>query len=459
MNNRYILIAFCISFLTFMTSCLSDDMNDVVYYDDAAISSFSIGTLTRTVYGKTTAGVDTVMTSNSSYDSYTFTIDHANGKIYNIDSLPTNVNVKKCVPTVTAKNSGYVYLKNVDNDSVKYLSADSIDFSQPRVLRCYANDGSWYRDYEVEVRIHKEATDSVYWQEKKTQEALKGLTALRGLWFRNRVIAYGNISGAGKALYTDMSDGNTWNTQKLPVTTSVSMVSNGETLFLLSAEAEIFSSEDGEKWSYEGRYEGLSTLVAASRNELYAITSDSRLMKSATYGKTWEEENTSGNGAFLPRRDISAVTFSTKTNGDIDKVIMIGNREEATDSTSVVWTKVVDTSTNAYPQNWMFQRFESYSWHKSPRLESLSVVGYEDGLLMLGGKGLGACSESPFSKFLISKDNGLTWYADERYYLPEGFAIQTTSFALVADSENYLWIICGDSGKVYRGYLSQLTWQ
>ncbi len=459
MDKRNLFITLILATLTMLTSCLSDDNQEVVYYDDAAITSFSIGTLTRTVYSKTTAGKDTVIESSSDYSAYAFTIDHDNGYIYNLDSLPTNVHIDKCLPTVYAKNSGYVYVKNIDNDSLKAVAADSVDFTVPRVLRCYANDGSWYRDYTVEVRVHKEAQDSLYWQAKATQEAFKGLEGLRGIAFRDKLIAYGMADGKGKAFVTSANDGNTWTELPLKTEGELSMVTNGVALFALSANGMLFSSEDGEKWQEVARQEGLTTLMAASRSELYALSADGRMMKSASFGVSWVEDELEAGKNNLPKRDITGLMLQAKTNADVDKVILIGNRGVEEDSTAVVWSKVVDNSSSAYSQKWMYQPFTQASWHKAPALEALCVVYYEGRMLLMGGKGIGTCKEEPYSKILSSTDNGLTWYADERYYMPEGFSSLYGTYALVADNDNHLWILSGATGQVWRGYLSQLTWK
>ena len=34
-----------------------------------------------------------------------------------------------------------------------------------------------------------------------------------------------------------------------------------------------------------------------------------------------------------------------------------------------------------------------------------------------------------------------------------------TSFAMVADNNRHVWLMCGSTGKVWRGYLSNVAWQ
>ena len=78
-----------------LASCLSDDTDDsnIVYYGDAAITSFSLGTLNKTyLYNngdtikKNTDGTDSTTTVDCS--KYKLTIDQLKHEVYNVDSLP-----------------------------------------------------------------------------------------------------------------------------------------------------------------------------------------------------------------------------------------------------------------------------------------------------------------------------------------------------------------------------------
>ena len=155
-----------ITVLTMTTSCLSDDKIEVVQYNDAAITSFSLGKLNRLMHTTGSKGQDSTYTASVDYSSYLFTIDQEKGLIYNVDSLPKGVMTDKCIPTIGTKNSSFAYLKSISSDSLSYIGTDSLDFSVPRVLRCFANDLSWSKDYTVEVRVHKEEEDSIYWRLK-----------------------------------------------------------------------------------------------------------------------------------------------------------------------------------------------------------------------------------------------------------------------------------------------------
>ena len=45
------------------------------------------------------------------------------------------------------------------------------------------------------------------------------------------------------------------------------------------------------------------------------------------------------------------------------------------------------------------------------------------------------------------------------YYLPKGFDNEGNDvFTMTVDDDNYIWIICGGTGKTWRGRLNRLGW-
>ena len=117
-----------------LTSCLKDDDEDTVYYEDAALTSFSVSTMNKIVHGKSKSGADSVYMKPVSCESYKFYIDQREGLIYNVDSLPYDLDLKKAILSMTSKNSGVVMLNkgSEGRDSlVFYAQTDSIDVSRP----------------------------------------------------------------------------------------------------------------------------------------------------------------------------------------------------------------------------------------------------------------------------------------------------------------------------------------
>lgn len=143
--------------LLLTASCNDTDSNSVILYNDAAITSFSLGTVNRYVNGKKTTlkGTD-----------YKFYIDHQNHSIYNPDSLPVGCDAAHLLCTVTALNNGQILYWTGDTDDVltHYSATDSIDFSKKRMFRVYASSGSGYTDYEVKVNVHQQDGEVFVWK-------------------------------------------------------------------------------------------------------------------------------------------------------------------------------------------------------------------------------------------------------------------------------------------------------
>lgn len=461
MNIRHTITALLAALVSTVSSCLSDDEVTVTTYDDAALTAFSIGTLPRTLHTTGKQGQDSTYTSSTSCDSYAFTIDQQSGLVYNVDSLPEGTDTRACLPTITAKNGGYIYIKNLENDSLRYYSSvDSIDFRQPRTIRVYANDGTWERDYRVEVRVHREQADKFYWQRKADNAALAALEGMRGLFWGGSIVVYGTDGDATRAYATPSTDGGTWHEVELPTTEPLTMATDGTRLYALTADGTLWEREaSASRFTRSADALQATRLVGATRAELYALTAGGSLMRSADKGATWTADIEGADAAMLPTADITSATVATATNADVDRIVLLGNRGAASDSTCVVWTKYVDTTQPKENGAWIFQPFTAQTWHHAPALSHLTVAPYASGLILIGGDGTGACRETEFAKVRFSRDNGLNWWTDSRLALPDGFQSSHSSFALVADGDNRLWLIAGQTGQVWRGYLSQLTWQ
>ena len=147
------------------TSCLKSDNDTVTLYDDIAIMEFKLGTLNRYLHTTSSIHTDSIYKVTYSASNYVMNIDQINHKIYNTDSLLVGTDISRVVCTVTTENSGVVYVKSQTSDSLTYLRSDSIDFTEPRIFRVYASDGSCSRDYTVSLNVRTVEKGTFYWTE------------------------------------------------------------------------------------------------------------------------------------------------------------------------------------------------------------------------------------------------------------------------------------------------------
>ena len=168
MKKNLYTIAVLLALAIAVTSCLGNSEEaDVTVYDDTAMSSFSFSAVNRYVHTTSKSGGDSVYLSKLTVSNYPFTIDQYQGKIYNIDSLPADCDLKHILVTATATSySGTIVVKSATSDSLTYYSnTDSLDFSTIREFRVYNNSGEKYRAYQVQVNVKQQTSSTLVWKQ------------------------------------------------------------------------------------------------------------------------------------------------------------------------------------------------------------------------------------------------------------------------------------------------------
>ena len=212
---RRIIRPFVILFssLILTVSCLSDDSASYIYYSDTAITSFSLGTLNRTMWTKSSTGADSSYVEEIDGSDYHFYIDQAGRRIYNPDSLPVGTDAAHVICNIGSKNGGTVVIAYKDTEGADslayYSSSDSIDFSEPLDFRVYANDGMNFRTYKISVNVHKEDPDSFTWQrmDGMASRTFRQFDAMKATTLGGRLIVMGRDGSATRVM---ISNGGAW---------------------------------------------------------------------------------------------------------------------------------------------------------------------------------------------------------------------------------------------------------
>ncbi|MBR1548826.1 MAG: hypothetical protein IJ637_08910 [Prevotella sp.] len=372
------------------TSCLSSSEQTVTLYSDAAITTFTLGTVNRYVHTTTAAGADSVYKTTVAGSAYAFRIDQANRRIYNADSLPVGCDLSHVLCTIGTMNSGTVVVEGTDSAATLtyYSSADSLDLSVPRTFYVYSTDGTAYSKYTISVNVHQENGDEFVWQQT-----------------------------------SDSWDPGMDDATVLPA--------------------------------------GIKQLIGGCTTEQYALSTDQRLMVSRDGGQTWQEDLLDDDASLLPVRDLSLVSYPLHLSDSTDYVVLVGNRstdEYPQEQIAMVWRKIVDYGSNAPQGRWTYMERTDGNMHALPRLEQLSIIKYDDGILAFGGAGLGGLQHSPWSAIYQSRDNGITWKTTSRYQMPADFDYSATKVDASVDAYNNIWLKCSGTGQVWRGRLNRLGW-
>ncbi len=147
-----------------MVSCLKDKDSETTVYTDAAVSSFTLGTLNRYLHTTSSTGADSIYKKTVTGSNYSFHIDQVSRKIFNTDSLPLSTDVSKVVCTIGVSTNSMVLFEDIDSDTLRYYTdGDSIDFTKPRKLLVIAGDGVGSTEYEVRVNAHQQEADVLSW--------------------------------------------------------------------------------------------------------------------------------------------------------------------------------------------------------------------------------------------------------------------------------------------------------
>lgn len=461
MKRKLLPFLMLFSALVMCSSCLSSNDDSTVYYDDAAITSFKLGTLNQKVV--TTNSDQTATTSKTTIDcsGYAFYIDQATREIYNPDSLPYGVDASKVICTISSKNSGTVTMKSLTSDSLRYYSStDSIDFTQPRQFTVFSNSGTYSRSYTIRVNVHQQQSGVFGWTGLGTDEKLAALTDLKAVTAGDRIFVFGNLNGEAR-IYSRPTTGTGAFAQVNPNVTltadaSRNVIVMGNVLYLLN-DGKLLRTSDAATWTTVGTV-SLRQLLGATDSRMYAYATGGGL-KSSGDGTTWTDEVLLDDKSMLPTTDQNLCYLPSLTNKNTNQVLLIGNRTVATDAAAMVWGKVEENAGGSENQPWSHYTFNGDNKYPAPHLLNLKVIAYNGGLLAMGGTGQGSSQEKAFAQFYRSVDRGITWHNDSLYVLPAGFASSETSFALTVDSGQFMWIICGGTGQIWRGRLTDLGWK
>lgn len=404
------------------TSCLGDGDSDNIYYsyDDTAVTGFTLGTLNRYIHTLSSkTGNDTTLVSTVNGSNYPMTIDHEARRIYNRDSLPYGTDDAHVITSVQTKNNGLAVWRMLTDEElyVNATSTDSIDLSQDRTLRVYAINGSGlYRDYTVRLNVAKQASGTYNWQQMDQSSALAAAESVSLVSTGSALLA---LAANGTATDVYRWTGSQWQQLtpagdfRLKANACRNTVAKDGMLYALSADS-LLSSTDGTTWQFVSREPQLAQLVAAGTRELFAISTDGRMLHSTDNGTSWtaDDMEATADAARMPVKGTAAVVMPYAPSDFTDYVLMAGE-SIADKQFCSLWRKISVYSNGneqtADPEGqWVYMPFDSKNSNQLPCNDRLCMVVY-DGKLLANGNG---------TALLQSRDQGLTWREVSAFSLP-----------------------------------------
>ncbi len=424
--------------MTVVTSCNTEDSYSTTLYSDAAITTFTLGTLTQ--YNSSGATVATLTGSNyKMFIDQVGTVDEKGNRTFtiaNTDSLPIGTKVDSVVCSISSLNNGGIFIKNMGDDTfTAYSSSTGINLTQPRIVRVLSSDGQYVRDYTVKLNVKQSEDKKFAWKEKGGSALLEGCAKLHLVALGDQLLTFA-LKDNTLLVCRSTDEGANWTqlTTNLPQPIAANawenVVVKDDRLFLLS-NGQLLSSDNGEQWepiASTGATE-LKQLFGVSTNELFALDKNSGIMASSDNGLSWRQEvMTTDKSCKLPTAGLSCTRFAV--NDSTDYVLMAGN-----DGThGIVWRKISHYKDAANSGKWVNIAFDSTNKTPLPLLDNLSLVCYDSKVLAFSNQ----------LTVLQTPDQGITWTNDTTY------KVTTEMHSVAADKKNNLWGV-STSGKVFQG--------
>lgn len=401
------------------TSCLKSDKQNYVLGTDATIHSMQIDT----VYGKKVA----------------LTIDQANNRIFNKDSLPVHADtiVNKILITDIVTGGSWITRKlDADRDTIFNYVTDSLDLTKPTELTVYAMDVNISRKYTLQINVHKQDPDSLSWKTFIPQAPLGQAGRIFEALGENLLVFTPDLK-----IYKahDLSPVQ-W--EELTVTgleeiTKINRVvpSPEKDKLYLFADQAIYSSTDGASWQKMALDGPVDQLLSVAKSRIMVIGKNDQGVTSFGYAELKDEP--------------TKLVFSSPVPQDFAWDNITSAYYHLSDLVMVLPRSVADQE---YAYVWMSENGED--WHKQvsasdhkkcPALEHSQLFYYNNKLYAFGGD---------YAKFYESL-NGMDWNeASDKFYLPAEFKEQGANVFTV-DSNRYMWLNFDSSNELWRGRLNK----
>ena len=426
-----------------MTACLG---NEAVTEPSSTVSllTFEIEDLKTKHTIKNADGTDSTYTTVLTGSTVEFTIDHANGLVYNTDSIPYGTDVDRVLVNVTA--DGYVYYLKENGEAASV--EDSIDFTSPVMFQVKSYDEQFIRNYMVSVNVHQVDPKQTEWTQIATNFPTDFLFAEQKSFVKDgHLIIWGkDADGVYYTASAVIANTLAWNIvpcrgiEGVADVVSVMLVGN---VFYMTADAGIYSSVDAISWTLVDTSVVPLILLAVEDSIAWGMSCDG-FVSSSDMAK-WDAIGQQPAKAI--GKGVASFCQPLRTNDKIKRTIFVA-LPEAPDTCAQVWSKLTTE------KDWVQVEPKGSNVYGCPNLKDLAVIYYAGNMYAFGGESVGnrKVQLEPFSACYESRDNGVTWKKNENSFsLPKEIEghLSESSFSAVTDGE-YVWLVWSN-GEIWRG--------
>lgn len=446
-TKRYAVVLMIICAIS-VCSCVSDSQtSDVTVTNDCAITNAVLGSLKRVVTTKKSEGKDTTYLTTVYGGLYPMYIDQLSKEIYNADSLPLGTDIKSVVFSTLTADGAVAYRTEAGSDTL-YSSTDSIDFSSPRLFTCYSYSGKAKKTYTVRVNVRKTDPNLFVWNNMGAEPELASL-AESNLLVKDAALYLFGKQNDRALLFTASTDSIVqWVksdlTGDVPDNTFDVKLFNGK--FWGVKDSCLVASDNGLFWENVNieALPAIRSIAGASSTFLFVLCADGVYQSKS--GIVWSKERLDDAYDKLPVAGMSFTALSMDFNSSFDNLLWAGMTSSGNLS---LWKKTSDR-TSETNDVWSYYPSTEEIKYPLPELKSPVMFTYDDRALYIG------CRNDTLSAFYVSSDAGRNWIPAANVYVhPRG--VPAESVACAVDDNNFLWLICGGSGEVWRGRLNKLV--
>ena len=443
--KKYIFFTLALTLACF--SCGSDDDDDTTTTSqsgDCIVTNVVLGSLKCLKHTTNSAGEDSTYYVTVTGSNFPMYIDQINQEIYNADSLPVGTDISKVVFSTFAHSGKSIVIRNAETDAdITFSTTDSTDFTSPRLITVNSKSGTMKRTYTVRINVHKEDADVFKWKRTAVNADIATLTDQHLIVKNGTLYDFGSNSGQAVLLTSSANDGVNWTKSDISVANlNVKSVQLFNGKFYSIAGTQVVTSEDGINWTSNGCTQPLSALVATGTASIFGIYNGQMLCSSD--GINWSIDQLD-EAQPLPETNLCGLRLTSRTYDSVEDILVGGT----VDGNASLWRRTIDlTGTYTYP--WNYFPITAEIKYPFPALNHASFMEYDKAAMLVGLEMDGTLSE-----FYLSRDRGRTWKS-EGYTKP---TIATcTSIVAAPDNDNFIWLLCGGSGEVWKGRLNRLGW-
>lgn len=454
-NSIFSLILALAAGLTLATAC--DTSSEVTESDsarDCLITSATMGTLKRQVHMVNAAGRDTTYTYTVTGAAYNLTIDQVNNRIFNEDSLPTGTRTDKLVfaSSKGISSTGTLAIKSLySGKDTLYTYTDSTDFSVNREVSVYDTYGERKRTYTFDIRVHRQEADSTAWQQVAANPLsdVASFVKSRALTTGNTLYVFGQrADGKVQVVQTSVMvpdfDGSAANISATGFDVR-SVTHFGGHFYALANGILMHSANAAEGWQTATTHHTFSAIAGCTADSIYAI-SNAQMWASAN-GTDWVPSAIDTDAQLPADNNVASATVASRINKPAQMLVMVGIEGGKAN----VWKHDIDSVGGFFTPWYNLPQTNELGAYACPVVQQHTLFGYDTNTVLAG-----LSAEGVVAPFYVSRDNGRTWRTD---VLTHPALTGVTSLAVTTDASNYIWLICGGTGVVYKGRINRLGWE